>query len=261
MNLAAQLYTVRDFTQTVEGIADTLEKVGKIGYRYVHCSKLGPIDPHDLRDLLEKNDLRCVVTHVDPEALLADPDKVIEEHRILGCDSIGLSIMPERYRGSLEGLEAMIRDFRPISQHIADCGLQFHYHNHDVEFIRARGVNLLEILMEEMPAAYLLECCYWVQVGGGDPIALLNKYKGRIRHVHLKDMACGEGAKTTGSARIMTPVFEGNMNYAAIIDTCKKVGVDNIIVEQDHCYGVDPFECLRVSYKNIVSYLSKRSEK
>ena len=81
--------------------------------------------------------------------------------------------------------------------------------------------------------AHLLECCFWVQVGGADPIALLKKYAGRVRHVHLKDMACGEGATSTGVGRIMTPVFEGNMNYAGFIDACYEAGVENLIVEQD----------------------------
>ncbi len=259
MNVAAQLYTVREFTQTPQGIAETLRKVSQIGYRTVHCSKMGPIDPYQLRDLLQENNLSCVVTHIDPERLLTEVDRVIEEHRIYHCDSVGMSIMPERYRGSYEGLMAMVRDFTPAVERILDSGLTFHYHNHDVEFIRYQKRSLLEHLLDAMPQANLLVCCYWVQVGGGDPIALLKRYQGRVRHVHLKDMACRAGVKQTGEGRIMTPVFEGNMNYAGIIDCCEQTGVENIIVEQDHCNGMDPFECLAISYRNIQEYLQKRN--
>jgi sugar phosphate isomerase/epimerase len=249
MKVAAQLYTVREFTQTPEGIAETLKKVADIGYRYVHCSKLGPIEPERLKGLLEQNGLKCVVTHTDPERILEDTDSVIREHRIIGCGSVGMSIMPERYRGSLEGLQKMIADFRPAILRILDAGLSFHYHNHDIEFIRAQGRTLLDILLESLPEINLLMCAFWVQVGGGDPIELIRRYGKRIVHIHLKDMAFGQGS--VGQGRIMTPVLEGNMNYRGIIEACRLTGVtQNLIVEQDTCQN-DPFDCLKTSFENL----------
>lgn len=251
MNIGAQLYTVRDFTQTEDGIASTLQKVHEIGYRFVHCSKLGPIDPSRLRGLLDQNELKCVVTHTDPERILSDVHGVIEEHRILGCDSVGLSMMPERYRGSLEGLRAMIRDYTPPVQSILDAGLTFHYHNHDIEFIRSGHATLLDILLSEMPDIKLMMCAFWVQVGGGDPIDWIERYGHRMRHVHLKDMATSPA--NVGAGRIMTPVLEGNMNYRGIVKACAKTRtIENLLVEQDSCDG-DPFDCLRVSFENLTA--------
>lgn len=251
MNIGAQLYTVRDFTQNEEGIASTLQRVSEIGYRFIQCSKLGPIDPLRLRDLLDQNALKCVVTHADPERLLTDVHGVINEHRILACDSIGLSIMPERYRGSLEGLRAMIRDYTPSVQAILEAGLTFHYHNHDVEFIRSGHTTLMEILLSEMPDIKWMMCAYWVQVGGGDPIDWIQRYGNRIRHLHLKDMATSAG--DVGAGRIMTPVLEGNMNYRGIIKACAEARtVENLLVEQDTCDG-DPFDCLKTSFENLMS--------
>lgn len=253
MNIGAQLYTVRDFTQTPEDIAQTLRKVRAIGYRYIQCSRLGPIEPSHLRDIIDANGLTCAVTHADPERLLTDVQGVIDEHRVLGCDSIGLSIMPERYRGSLEGLRAMIRDYTPVLRAILDAGLTFHYHNHDVEFIRAGKSTLLDILLEEMPELQLMMCAFWVQVGGGDPIDYIQRYGKRMRHIHLKDMATGAGS--IGLGRIMTPLLEGNMNYRGIVKACAETGhVENLLVEQDTCAG-DPFDCLKVSYDNLVSLM------
>lgn len=254
MHIGAQLYTVRDFTQTPEGIAETLRKVRAIGYRYIQCSKLGPIEPEHLRDLIDENELTCVVTHADPERLLADVQGVIAEHRTIRCNSIGLSIMPERYRGSLEGLRAMISDYRPTLQAILDAGLTFHYHNHDVEFIRAGNQTLLDILLNEMPEMKLMMCAFWVQVGGGDPIEWITRYGDRMQHIHLKDMATS--AADVGHGRIMTPVLSGNMNYRGIIKACAETGtVQNLLVEQDTCEG-DPFDCLKVSFDNITAFMA-----
>lgn len=250
MTIGAQLYTVREFLKTPEAIATSLQRVAAIGYKTVHCSKLGPIDPHRLRALLDENGLTCVITHIDPERLLKDPDGVIAEHRVLGCDDIGMSIMPERYRGSLQGLQALVRDYRPIVARIRDAGLRFHYHNHDVELIRQGGQTLLDMLLEALPDAHLLLCAFWLQVGGGDPIDWIRRYSGRIRVAHLKDMAVCPGATGVGKSRMMKPVLEGNMNYRGIIDACREAGVSHLMVEQDECEG-DPFDALAVSFRNL----------
>lgn len=251
MKIGAQLYTVRDYTQTAEDLAETLRRIALMGYKYVHCSKLGPIPPETIRQQLDENGLVCSVTHVDPELLLENVTAVIESQKILGCTEIGMSIMPERYRGSYEGLRTMIRDYTPILQKIKDADMNFHYHNHDVEFIREGSSTLLDILMDEMPGMNLLFCPFWAQVGGADPIECLNKYSERIHIVHLKDMAVSVGATEVGNSRIYTPVLDGNMNYKKILQTCSKnSNIQYALVEQDQCYG-DPFGCLEKSLKNI----------
>ena len=38
MRLAAQLYTLRNYTKTLDGFAETLKKVAQIGYKIVQVS-------------------------------------------------------------------------------------------------------------------------------------------------------------------------------------------------------------------------------
>ena len=47
--IAAQLYTVREFTKTEADIAETMKKVRQLGYEAVQCSALGPIEPEALK--------------------------------------------------------------------------------------------------------------------------------------------------------------------------------------------------------------------
>jgi len=251
MHIGAQLYTVRDFTQTPKDLAVTLQKVAEIGYKHVHCSKLGPIDPQALRGLLDGNGLTCTITHTDPERLLRDVEGVIAEHKVIGCQDVGMGMMPERYRGSLEGLRALIADYRPAVGRLLEAGLRFHYHNHDIEFQRVGNQTLLDIMMEEWPEAHLLVCAFWVQVGGGDPIEWIQKYGPRIRQVHLKDMAYAPGAVAVGQHRVMTPILDGNMNYRGFLAACAEQGVEFAHVEQDDCNGLDPFDCLGRSFENL----------
>jgi len=49
----------------------------------------------------------------------------------------------------------------------------------------------------------------------------------------------------------MAPVYEGNMNFDAILAAAEDAGTEYALVEQDECYGEDPFACLARSYENL----------
>ena len=82
------------------------------------------------------------------------------------------------------------------------------------------------------------------------------KLKGRNNVVHFKDMNLtlfeDAAGKWQRENRIAT-IGEGNMNYDAIIEACLKADVEYGFVELDSCYGADPFECMKKSYKFLTS--------
>lgn len=43
--IAAQMYTLRDFTKTAEDLRSTFQKVSAMGYEAIQISGIGPIDP------------------------------------------------------------------------------------------------------------------------------------------------------------------------------------------------------------------------
>ena len=47
-------------------------------------------------------------------------------------------------------------------------------------------------------------------------------------------------------------VGEGNLNWPAILREAEAGGVEYLLVEQDNCYGRDPFESLAISYRHLV---------
>ena len=57
--IAAQLYTLREFLKTPEDIAISLKKVKKIGFDAVQVSGLGPIDAAELKKILDGEGLIC----------------------------------------------------------------------------------------------------------------------------------------------------------------------------------------------------------
>ena len=68
--IAAQMYTLRKFTQTPADIAKTLAKVRAIGYEAIQISAFGPIDPAELARMLQGEGLTVASTHTALEPLL-----------------------------------------------------------------------------------------------------------------------------------------------------------------------------------------------
>ena len=249
MIVGAQLYTVREYTKTLDGFAETLKKVADIGYTTVQVSATCPFKPEWLRDRLKENGLSCVVTHTAPARIKDETDEVVREHRIFGCDYIGIGMAP----GGMEGYDDFVRDFKPAAQKIAEEGLYLAYHNHNIEFARTgngKEIYLERLLSDFSPRELAITFdTYWAQAGGADPAQWLRALKGRVRNIHLKDMAFALGNGLSGMR--MAAVGEGNMNFEAILAAAEDAGTQYALVEQDDCYGEDPFACLKKSYQNL----------
>ncbi len=245
--IAAQLFTLRNFMRTPADIAQSLKKVRKIGYEAVQVSGIGPIDPVELKKIVDGEGLKICATHIPFQRLRNDIEKVIEEHKLWGCEYVGLGAMPDEYRKSAEGYRRFAKEASGIAKKLKDHGLKFVYHNHNFEFVKFDGKTGLDILFEESDKdSFQLEIdTYWVQAGGGDPAFWISKMKGRMDVVHFKDMVMDEEGK-----QIMAEVGEGNLNWPAIIDACREIGVKWHVVEQDVCRR-DPFESLAISLKNL----------
>ena len=84
MELGAQLFTLREYTQTEEDLDYSLGRVAGMGYKTVQISAIGPIPAKKVRALCDKHGLRIVVTHTDPMRILRETEAVIEEHDTRG---------------------------------------------------------------------------------------------------------------------------------------------------------------------------------
>ncbi len=240
MRIGAQLYTVREFMQDLDGFSETLKKVADIGYKTVQVSGSCPFSAEWLRGELKKTGLECVLTHTPADRLVGETEKVAEEHKIFGCRYVGLGWNAFDLESG-DTPEAFTEKYRPAAGILYKNGLKFMYHNHDREFQRCGEKLVLESLAEAFEPeimGFTLDT-FWVQAGGGDPAQWLRRLSGRVDCIHLKDYAFGRKFAVLG---------EGNMNFDAIFNAADDAGTKYMLVEQDDCYGEDPFECLKRSY-------------
>lgn len=243
--LAAQMYTLREFAKTPKDLAETLKKVKAIGYDAVQISGVCAIPYTDLHKLLTDSGLICCATHIGFEAMRDNPAQVIQDHYEIQCKYAAIGGLPGNYRNA-EGYAKFAKEATEVGKRLAEGGLHFGYHNHSFELEKYNGRTGLATIYEDSDPRYVKAeiDTYWVQHGGGDPAAWIEKLKGRIPLIHLKDMTVRNGNP------IMAEIGEGNLNWKAIIAACKSAGVEWYIVEQDTCER-DPFESLAISLKNL----------
>lgn len=241
MEIGAQLYTVRSFCQNLTDFSETLRRVADIGYRTVQVSGTCDYDAAWLRQELDRNGLRCVLTHIPADRLTENTAEIIAAHDVFGCDLIGLGWYPFDIEQRPDSYDRFVDTYRPVAHAIHAAGKTFMYHNHDQEFKSLNGRIILQHLLEDFSPeemGFTLDT-YWVQAGGGDPAQWLEKLAGRIPCIHLKDFGYG---------RRMDVIGEGNINFDRVFEKAEAGGTRYMLVEQDNCNGEDPFECLRRSY-------------
>ena len=245
--VGAQLYTVREFTQTLPDIAATLRKVAAIGYKAIQISGFGSVDAIEVARLVEENGLVVAATHMPWSSFLNGLDGVIATHKLWGCVHAAIGGLPPEYY-SLDGLLRFLGELAPVAESLAKEGIDFSYHNHNHELARFGGKTWLAQLYERADPRHLKAelDVYWVQAGGGDPADWVRRCAGRQPLLHLKDMAVGPEREQR-----MAEIGEGNLNWPAILQAAAEGGVQWYLVEQDHCYDRDPFESLAISYRNL----------
>lgn len=245
MRIGAQLYTVRNSLQTLDDFSLALKKVADIGYKVVQVSGSCPFPAEWLKEELDKDGLMCAVTHTPPQRLIDETEKVAEEHKVFGCRYVGLGWNAFKLDDG-DTPEAFIERYKPVAEKLSASGCWFMYHNHDQEFQKVGDRLIIDILAEAFSPKEMgfIVDTFWVQAAGADPAAWIRKLRGRVPCIHLKDFSYG---------RKFAAIGEGNMNFDAIFNAAADSGVEYMLVEQDDCYGEDPFECLRRSYDYLKS--------
>lgn len=232
MNIGAQLYTVRDKCKNNEDLRATFGELKKMGYTSVQVSGFD-YDAQTVRDIADEFGLHIGLTHTGIEDIIQKTDEVINKHKILGADVVGIG-SPEKYRVEDDiKVDEMISDLAPAVEKIEAAGLKVAFHNHYVEFYDRGGYTVMDVLYEKTSWNFILDTA-WVHYAGDDVVEVINKYKDRLKYVHIKDYSVGGddiGAVVEG----LCPLYEGKMPMDEVMKALEDVGtVEIAYVEQDN---------------------------
>ncbi|NBB72594.1 MAG: TIM barrel protein [Bacteroidetes bacterium] len=246
-------YTIRDFTQTPDGFRESMQKLAEIGFQAVEISGMGAdvMPAEEIAAVCKENGLTICSTHVPPDMILNEPQKVVERLNALGCKYAVYPFPKDTDFNNARARTGLIEKLDKSGAVLREAGMVLNYHNHNNEFVKWDGKTALQHIYDETdPQNLQAEIdTYWIQLGGGDPVRWCESLKGRLPLLHLKDFGVREG-----QAPIMHEIGYGNLDFKSIIAAAEGAGCEWFIVEQDTCPG-DPFDSVKMSFDYIKAHL------
>jgi sugar phosphate isomerase/epimerase len=249
--VAVQLYTLRDYIKTPADIAATLKRVRAMGYRAAQVSAMGPIPEDELVAIAKGEGIVLCATHEPGDLIRQSPEKVIERLAKLGCRHTAYPYPTGVDWSKQEDIDRLIADLDRAGAALRQAGMVLSYHNHAVELTPIQGTTALDYIYRQTGAQNLQGeiDTYWIQHGGGDPVAWCRQLKGRLPLLHIKDYTVKPDGQPTYAS-----IGAGNLNWAAILAAAEESGCEWYIVEQDTTPG-DPFDAVQQSLDYIREHL------
>lgn len=182
--------------------------------------------------------LKATSMHAPYEMLRDSIDRVIADAKALGVTYVGTAWYPHDGPFTEATARKAIADFNKFGKSIKDAGLRFFYHNHGYEPERYDSETLLDLIIRETDPSlvYFEEDVLWTYLPGVDPAALIRKYPGRIKLMHIKDMKPGvaRGSLSGGlPAEQQAVIGEGQVNWAELLKTAQQDGVEFYYLEDE----------------------------
>ena len=248
------LYTVRDAMG--EDAKSTLQAVADAGYANVEAAgyqdgKYYNMSPAEFKALLIELGLTPVSTHQssitldNADQMMADAKAAGFEYMVVPIPPMGLFTVVDGKMGMAGNAENLAEILTTMGEKANQAGMKLLYHNHDFEFIaNDEGVVVIDYLLENLdPNLVNFQMdLFWVTKAGADPIAYFNKYPGRFKIWHVKDMD-DEGR--------FAPVGNGNIDFGTILKQKDLSGMQYYMVEQDRTFNMEPLEAIKVSHEGL----------
>ena len=267
--IGLQLYTVGD--QLGKDFSGTLKQIAAIGYKEVELAATYQKSAAELRAAFSDAGLTCRSAHMFD--FQKTPAQFMDFAKELGVKYVVTSFNPpQSAMASLSGakpdfdafvkvLEGMTLDdykrsadtCNQLGAEARKHGLQYAYHNHNLEFRKFGDVTAYDTLLSSTdPQLVKMEMdCGWVAAAGYDPVAYLDKFPDRYRLLHIK--AFKPGAPTVSLLGPHRPepteLGRGGIDYKPIFAAAKKAGVEQYYVEQEPPFTEVPaMDAIRIDY-------------
>ena len=256
-NLSLILFTV---ASSPLPYPEKLKKVREIGYQSIQGGL--PPDGMSLKEqkaLLDDLGIEISVFSGRPPNLFTDSQKIIEACHLYECDEIMVGTLPVEYRENYDTYMQGIEMLNKGAQVFKKEGIFISYHNHAQEFRKfsngKRGMDLLFENFDYSVMRFLLDT-HWLQSGGADILEWMEKCRGKIKNLHVKDYRLAPANYDTSIGAVdkqFSQIGDGQLPWELIIEKGLDLGIQAFIVEQDNSYDEDPFDCAAQSYRKLKS--------
>ncbi len=231
-----QLWSLREYLP--KDLPGTLAKVRSMGFREVEGAGLWRHTVSELRAALDAAGLRSRSVHMDFERLRDNPSDALAEAKGLGATGIVCPWIPHGKGFTRDDALKAAEAFNRVGKAARDEGLSFAYHCHGYEFVPSPEGTLFDTLAgaaDPTTVAFQIDV-FHAYNGGVDPAQLIEKHKGRVTSLHLKDLQKGEkvvAGSAGAEADVDVPVGTGQIDYPAVLRAAVKAGTSMYFVEDE----------------------------
>jgi len=220
------------------GVAATLDTIKAMGFTEIEGGGGRGTSPQEFKKLCDERGISIPGTGAPYDQLVKNPQEVADRAKILGAKYVMCSWIPHQDGNfNFDNAKKAVEDFNAFGKVLKENGLIFCYHAHGYEFLPYEKGTLLDYIFENTNPEYVsFEMdIFWIWFGGGDPVALLKKYKDRWKLMHLKDMKKGTKKDLTGktSGENSVTLGTGELDMIGILKQAKKVGIKHYFIEDE----------------------------
>jgi len=233
--LGVQTYTFRRSMGTDP--VKVLDTIKKLGFTEIEGGG-GRMHPADFKKLCDERGISIPSTGAGYEDLVNKIDSVVWRAKMLGSKYVICAWIPHQNNElTFENAKKAVEDFNKAGKILKENGLTFCYHAHGYEFQPYENGTLLDYMFKNTNPEYVSfqMDIFWIQFGGGDPVALLKKYGNRWKMMHIKDMRKGIKKDLTGLTSVENDVTlnTGELDLPAILKEAKRIGIKHYFIEDE----------------------------
>jgi sugar phosphate isomerase/epimerase len=237
--LGVQAYTFRNSFPF--DVAKTLDTIKSMGFTEVEGTG-GKLPPAAFKKLCSERGISIPSTGADYNELVKAPDSVAIVAKTLGAKYVMCAWIPHNGALTIDNAKKAVEDFNHAGKILKENGITFCYHAHGYEFQPYENGTLLDYIITNTNPEYVsFEMdILWIQFGGGNPVALLEKYGNRWKLMHLKDLRKGVKKDLTGGTSQENDVVlgTGEIDIPAILKAAKKVGIKHYFIEDESAHVI-----------------------
>lgn len=230
-----QLYTVD--AELKKDVPGTLKKIREIGYGEVETAGFAGLSGAEFRRHLDAAGLICHSAHLQMNT--PDLSPVFADAHAVGAHFAVCSAMLPPGPPTVDVYRKMAARLNQIGREAKQAGLQYAYHNHNMEFRKLEDGRIgYDILLSETDPEFVdFEIdCGWMVAAGHNPPDYFRRYPKRIRMLHIKDFVRGSKVSTSLAKDERpqgTELGRGFIDYRPILAAAVKIGVVSYFVEQE----------------------------
>ncbi len=219
-----------DFKGTLAEMAsqgyEGLEMCSPPGYRNAGFEPLLRMKIGDIRDQIIDAGLECKSSHFTMRELREDLDRSMDFAGIMKLDHMIISSFGIKKEAGLDEWKEAADEANRMGEKVKERGMQFGFHNHNVEMEKRDGEVIYDVLLDRMdPDLVKMQFQLWVTIMGVKAADYFRKHPGRFISAHLSDW--------NGKVEEQVALGKGTIDWPDFFEAGKKGGLKNIYVEMD----------------------------